>query len=448
MTDSAGAAKWWQRAGDRVWVPVLCATVAFYAIVSQDLLLAGVPVKLPLLALTLGAWLGHRRAQAPAQRPRFSFARSALWLAVAVPLLWTAVAAVDAAAGGGLAAIHPSYVLQHANRFAYVLLYFPLAELARAGDGQRGRLVWIVPVFALCGVTFALWLAHQLAGVNYGPSSLPEKLFFGVIGSAGDGYRVFIGNQILLIPAVAVVLAALRARGAELRTLVTLAVLLATAWISHTRGIWLGLSVMALVMIALGVELAPRWRRWRTWLGAAAALILMLLLTLGPTGAIVGHPPLFGDLSNQTRSQEATPLYAAFRARPLLGSGLGAVLASGYNRDPARPWVFELTYLQTLFQMGALGLLAILAFPVAVARSGARRRNALAALPRSLTDAGVGALAGVLVTCATNPFLFASFGMLAIVIAVVTVEQAVTEPERTAPAPVTATVPAAPAAAS
>jgi len=155
-------------------VPVLCATVAFYAIVSQDLLLAGVPVKLPLLALTLGAWLGHRRAQAPAQRPGSALRDRRCGSPSQYRCWWTAVAAVDAAAGGGLAAIHPSYVLQHANRFAYVLLYFPSPSLrgpatasAAAGLDRAG--------FALCGVTFALWLAHRLAGVNYGPSSLPES---------------------------------------------------------------------------------------------------------------------------------------------------------------------------------------------------------------------------------------------------------------------------------
>jgi len=57
-----------------------------------------------------------------------------------------------------------------------------------------------------------------------------------VIGSAGDGYRVVIGNQILLIPAVAVVLAALRARAPSWARWWRSPCCSPRPWISHTRG--------------------------------------------------------------------------------------------------------------------------------------------------------------------------------------------------------------------
>ena len=110
----------------------------------------------------------------------------------------------------------------------------------------------------------------------------------------------------------------------------------------------------------------------------------------------------------------------------ILGDGLGAVVRPYYVRDPASPWSYELTYLQLLFQMGVLGLLAVLALPLAVVRRGLR--EATVGELRALPLAGAMAILGILVASATNPYLLSSFGMLGIAIGLSMVGRAESTP--------------------
>lgn len=60
------------------------------------------------------------------------------------------------------------------------------------------------------------------------------------------------------------------------------------------------------------------------------------------------------------RVSQAAALFEAFTKRPIFGSGFGGTIDVVRNLD--RPWIFELTYMQLLFNMGLVGfgLLSIL----------------------------------------------------------------------------------------
>ena len=194
-----------------------------------------------------------------------------------------------------------------------------------------------------------------------------------------------------------------------------LALLIAGTYLSHTRGIWLGMSI-----VCAGVLLVVFWREVdahrRRLIVRAVSVVALLGVVVGIAmlfGALP-RPSFLGDTSAGLRETQAPKLWDAFKQNPVLGDGLGAVVRPRFVRDPAAPWSYELTYLQLLFQMGVLGLLAVLALPLAAIRRGLR--EAATGALRAPPLAGAMAILGILVASATNPYLLASFGMLCVAI--------------------------------
>ncbi len=54
------------------------------------------------------------------------------------------------------------------------------------------------------------------------------------------------------------------------------------------------------------------------------------------------------------RSRQAPFLIRGFREAPIMGAGFGAY--AGYGRSVDRPWTYELTYHQLLFNIGLTGV--------------------------------------------------------------------------------------------
>jgi O-antigen ligase len=310
--------------------------------------------------------------------------------------------------------------MQEASRFAYLLLYFPLLDTRRLYGG-RGVDVWLFPVLALGGITILLFLSHYLTGH---PGNTPSFLIFkGVFGYNPGGFRVFIGNQVLFVVATALLLAELASLGSSRMRVGGLALLIAGTYLSHTRGIWLGMAI-----VCAGVLLVMLWRevdagRQRLILRTAAVVALLGIgIGVGMLFGAVSRPSFLGDASAGLRETQAPKLWDAFKQNPVFGDGLGAVVRPRFVRDPAAPWSYELTYLQLLFQMGVLGLLAVLALPLAVVRRGLREAGTGALRAQPL--AGAMAILGILVASATNPYLLASFGMLCVAVGLSLVAQA------------------------
>lgn len=392
------------------WIVALAVVIAYITLITDDTKLGPVPLKLFLVAGAIAAWwlqVGRGRALRD-----YQFAIPVLLFAIAIPVLWSLLAAAHRI-GDDPAGLHTlTWTMQEASRFTYLLLYFPLLD-ARRLYGSRGVDVWLFPILALCGVTILLFLSHYLVGE---PGNTPSFLIFkGVFGYNPGGFRVFIGNQVLFVVATALLLAEVASQGPSRIRTGGLALLIACIYLSHTRGIWLGTSI-----VCAGVLLATLWgevdaRRRRLILRAASgAAILAVLLGVCMLFGIVPRPSFLDDTSAGLRETQAPKLWDAFKQNPVLGDGLGAVVRPRYVRDPAAPWSYELTYLQLLFQMGVVGLLAVLALPLAVVRRGLR--EATAGELRALPLAGAMAILGILVASATNPYLLASFGMLCVAI--------------------------------
>jgi O-antigen ligase len=408
--------------GPPAWVVVVAVLITYITLFTGDTYIGPVPLKLFVVAGAIIAWwwqVGRRSALRD-----YQFAVPVLAFAIGIPILWALVGAAQSIGGDG-AGIHSlTWTMQEASRFVYLLLYFPLLD-ARRLYGGRGVDLWLLPVLALCGVTVLLFLSHYLIG---SPGNTPSFLIFkGVFGDNAGGFRVFIGNQVLFIVATALLLSELASLGPSRMRTGGLALLIASTYLSHTRGLWLGMSI-----VCAGVLLAVLWRDFDA---SRRRLVLRVTAGVAVLAVVVGVAMLFGalprpsflaDNSAGQREQQAPKLWHAFKQNPVFGDGLGAVVYPHFVRDPAAPWSYELTYLQLLFQMGLLGLLAVLALPLVAVRRGLRdaTTGALQAPPL----AGAMAILGILVASATNPYLLSSFGMLCVAIGLSMVGRAESTP--------------------
>lgn len=395
------------------------------------------PIKPLLLMLALAVWYPHR------SRERIPFVAQVVFVAIGVPIIWSVVATFYEHPYAGLSPSPLQLTIEHAGRFVYLLIYLPLADLALQQDSRRGLVLWVAPALALAALTWVLYILYNRLGVDIGVSRVstdataPSKVgpLAGIVEAPGQGVgRTFFANHIVLIPATAVLMG-LVLRGPSLdrrqrrRLLAALLFAIATLYPIHTRGLTVGVLVVIVVFAALS------WRIGSAWpialLGAIVALLLFTSIDPRASAFLKGDR---SDASIQERVVQSPQLLAEWRRRPLLGSGLGATLPSGYVRSSRQPFSFELTYHSILFQNGIIGLVVILGLPVL---AGLRALLAMGRLPRAeraLAAGGVAAAAGLLVAGATNPYLISTFGMLALAVTLAVCARAVHLGGRSEPA--------------
>jgi hypothetical protein len=121
-----------------------------------------------------------------------------------------------------------------------------------------------------------------------------------------------------------------------------------------------------------------------------------------------------GAASNAYKVAEAKALWGYIKHRPVYGYGFGKIAS-----DFSTGYSYELSYLDLLLKAGLIGLLLYLSFPLRLIRDGLKRRR------RDAATAGVvvGVVAGILLAGATNPYLFAAFGLISILAMVAWLEQ-------------------------
>lgn len=145
------------------------------------------------------------------------------------------------------------------------------------------------------------------------------------------------------------------------------------------------------------------------------------VLAIGQGGK--GHGDVAGEVSNGYRLKQAKSLLRHFRKHPLMGSGFGAIAS-----DFATGYRYELSYLDILFKAGIVGLLLFLSFPLRLIWDALRLRFGSAEkFPGRAPRGGaivVAIIAGVLLAGATNPYLFAAFGLFPILATVAWLEPA------------------------
>ncbi|HJU37612.1 MAG TPA: carbohydrate binding domain-containing protein [Gaiellaceae bacterium] len=144
---------------------------------------------------------------------------------------------------------------------------------------------------------------------------------------------------------------------------------------------------------------------------------------LGATGG-GGGGDTAGEASNAYKVAEAKALWGYIKQRPILGYGFGKVAS-----DFSTGYSYELSYLDLFLKAGIVGLLFYLSFPLRLIVDGLRLRRPLRALPENARGVGtagvvVGVVAGILAAGATNPYLFAAFGLVSILVLVAWLEEA------------------------
>jgi O-antigen ligase len=396
----------------RVWSASLAVVIVYITFVTEDLDIGPIPFKVFLIALAMVAWwlqVGRRRSLRD-----YQLAVPVLLFSIAIPIVWAIVAGLQAIDGDGVGLHQLRWTLQEASHFVYLLLYFPLLD-ARRVYGRRGLDLWLYPVLGLCVATILLCFSHYLFG---SPSDTTEFFVFrGVFQSNDGGFRVFIGNQVLFVAGTALLLAELAAMGRSRLRIGGLALLITATYLSHTRGIWSGMSIVcAATLLVMFWRQVDSERQLLTLRVVGGVALVVAAIGIGVLFGALPRPSFLADNSAGLREQQAPKLWDAFKGNPVFGDGLGSVVRPRYVRDPTAPWSYELIYLQLLFQMGVIGLLAVLALPLAAIRRGLK--DSVTGPLRAPPLAGTTAILGILVASATNPYLLSSFGMLCVAIGI------------------------------
>jgi hypothetical protein len=138
-----------------------------------------------------------------------------------------------------------------------------------------------------------------------------------------------------------------------------------------------------------------------------------------------GGGDVAGEASNAYKAAEARALWGYIKKRPIYGYGFGKVarpFATGYS--------YELSYLDLALKAGLIGLLLFLSFPLRLIVDALRLRwsskyESLERVRRiGAPGVVVGVVAGILLAGATNPYLFAAFGLVSILVMVAWLEEA------------------------
>lgn len=139
-------------------------------------------------------------------------------------------------------------------------------------------------------------------------------------------------------------------------TMVISTVLLASAFVAFSRYIWF--AYLVAIFAALIVQ-----RNWKALAVVASTAVLAGAMFYDCFGAIFESRFLSSgtEISDVSRNMQSKVLIGEFKARPILGKGMGAH-ATGYLRDTPdeRLYVYELEWLAFLMQFGIAGMTGLL----------------------------------------------------------------------------------------
>ena len=211
-------------------------------------------------------------------------------------------------------------------------------------------------------------VADQFAGWGLFPESVRKEmeLYVGI----HDGYVQITSNNIGALFVIVPYLMALDVRRDLSRrqakwNRVTLVLCLLVAAFSGRRALWLVVTVSPFILLALAlasdsVKLMHRRSKRLLWGYCAAALVGLAVAPMFPSSLGDTGEHLKEAFSSQDeRSIQKDFLLRAFVEEPILGSGFGAY--GGYLRNDERPWTYELTYHQLLFNLGIVGCVLLFA---------------------------------------------------------------------------------------
>jgi hypothetical protein len=125
----------------------------------------------------------------------------------------------------------------------------------------------------------------------------------------------------------------------------------------------------------------------------------------------------WGEESNRMRIEQAKILFRKIRHRPVLGYGFGAVA-----KEWGPSYAFELSYIALLFKTGIIGFLLYLSFPLRLLWDSLRVRFKKRPPPDGISVRAASIpfaiVASIMLAGSTNPYLFAAFGIISILVAI------------------------------
>ena len=297
----------------------------------------------------------------PSARARRIVALAAVGLAIGVP--------------AGLSDPLPLTFATLAYGSALVAFFIGYAEVRRGGAASLHRaLMVVVPLIALYGIY--QWAFPLLPWDAQWVETSPLKS----LGTKEEGdFRVFAtlnapGTLAFLLAVTVALTLAMRRLGA--RALITLGLALTCLGLTLMRAAWLGIAIAIITLLfASRGRLALR-------LGVIVVLTVatvVLLAGRSPAGdAIVERVDSLRDLSSDvsaTERQTAVKTHLPTALRQPVGAGLGAVgEARRLSDTPEQPFP-DNGWLATLYQVGPVGFLLIVAAIASAFMSGGPRRR-------------------------------------------------------------------------
>jgi len=374
----------------------------------------------------------------------------ALALAVIIPVVWMSLGLYNGNVRGD--------VFADGNGFAFFAFILVVVALLIRRQGNWFRNLFLAAcaangVLTLVLVTLTATKLVSLDTTMY--NALLVRLGMGgVVGYQDYGvftrFRLFTGSGLFLQVGLALIVWRMVTRPRQIWPWVLYAILSIDLLATYTRGLWVSGAVAVIMVIALG---SPTLKRaalvvvatavmWGSIAAGGALNGFSLrdyvfsrsasIVSLGPPPSKPGHSSSsssssstlkpsstdpFGEASNGMRVEEAKILFRLIRKRPILGYGFGAV---------AKQWgpsyAFELSYIALLFKAGIIGLLIYLSFPLRLLWDSLRIRIKKRPPPEgiSLLAASIpfAIVLSIMIAGATNPYLFAAFGIISILAAV------------------------------
>ena len=254
-----------------------------------------------------------------------------------------------------------------ANSLLLVLMMIvSVRTVAAYAAGDTGRCLRVLMWWAVGGVAAALWVAAHIDPTGRINGSLPTLVFSNHVGTTLAIATVL---TMALVPG--------RPRAQQSLLVVGLIILLAGLVGTWSRGAWLGASAGMLTLLAVGVR--PRGRTGLAAILVAAALAAVVLTRWPELRAEIVS---VGSLqANRNRILLWATALRMIPDYPLVGTGF-ATFDFAYQRYRS-PDSFDITpsfahnlLLNTAVEMGALGLVAIIALcatGLGAARRWARR---------------------------------------------------------------------------
>jgi O-antigen ligase/polysaccharide polymerase Wzy-like membrane protein len=330
-----------------------------------------------------------------------------------VGIVWAIIGLLNP--GNSVAGVADALRLYVIWSFAFLVLYSLLRSNSSLGLMHASMV--------LSGVLIAMinlaGLADQIGGWGLIPENLREDLDLRI--GIHEGYIQIASHNIGSLFVIVPYLLSLQFRKDAVRpntwvTKLTLVMCLILTVVSGRRALWLVVALTPCLILVLSIVTkshgsigmgATRLLRAYTVAVVVAVGVIMLRPNSLPEIGYIGHVKAAFS-SEDERSIQKAYLLDSFAQSPILGSGFGA--HAEYLRNEERPWTYELTYHQLLFNLGIVGLVtlgSLVSLYLVLVASLLRRFKDESAIPFALL---VG-FCSLLIGAYSNPY-FGSFDFL------------------------------------